>query len=149
MKLNKNKSRRRKLAPKTSKSSNEKIRAILRTLPDNLVFHFYEEIDKPSGQVATSLLDFYDKIASFQTPQGRNSLAFHMKRGDFAVWVREAVGDPELAEKISKISSRDPHLKRKLQKTVNQRITQLKETLLEFSIIPEDGYITIRNPCMR
>jgi hypothetical protein len=118
--------------------SQRKIKAILRDLPLEMSFHFYEEIGKPTGQVATSLLDFCSKLASAQSLQLQASLVFHMKRGDFATWIKQAVGDRELADKIKGISADDHNLAEKLHKTVDDRIKELKETTIEYSIIPED-----------
>jgi len=118
--------------------SQQKIKAILRDLPPNLAFHFYEEMGRPTGQVAISLLDFCSKLASVESPQTHGSLRFHMKRGDFANWIKQTLGDSELASKINIISPNDRSLAKKLHKTVNGRIKQLKEALIEHSIVPED-----------
>lgn len=127
-----------KQKPSYSSTSQRKTKAILRDLPVELGFHFYEEIDKPTGQVATSLLDFCNKLTSVQSSQLLASLVFHMKRGDFAAWIKEAVGDAELAEKISKISPDEHNLVDRLRQTVDNRINQLKATTIEYAIIPED-----------
>lgn len=134
---------RRKQKSKLTALSNKKTKIILRTLPDNQAFHFYTEIDKPTNQVAKSLLDFYSIINSDKSHQTQTSLTFHMKRGDLTKWIKEAIGDTKLAAKISKLSPKDPRLGKKLNRTVNDRISQLRETLVECSIIPEDNYATI------
>ena len=118
--------------------SQRKTKAILRDLPLEMSFRFYEEIGKPTAQVATSLLDFCDKLASAQSLQLRFSLAFHMKRGDFVAWIKQAVGDSELANKIGEISADDQDLAEKLYHAVDNRIKQLKEAAIEYTIIPED-----------
>jgi len=142
--LSKRKSRRTSSTSGYSPLSEQKTKAILRDLPLNLAFHFYEDIDKPTGQVATSLLDFCNKLASAQSPQALTSLIFHMERGDFVAWIRNTIGDSELADKIAQISTNDRLLAKKLHQTVEQRIKQLKETLIEHSIIPEDQTPVIR-----
>jgi len=106
-------------------------------------FRFYQEIGKPTGQVATSLLDFCSKLASAQSLQLQASLVFHMKRGDFVMWIKQTLGDRELADKIREISADDHNLAEKLHQTVADRIKELKEATIEYSIIPED-----RNPPM-
>jgi len=121
-----------------SVSSGRKTKAILKDLPLEMSFHFYAEIGKPTGQVATSLLDFCSKLASAQSLQLQASLVFHMKRGDFVTWIKQAVGDSELAEKIDGISADDHNLAEKLHQTVDDRIKQLRETAIEYSIIPEE-----------
>jgi hypothetical protein len=120
-------------------SSQRKTKAILKDLPQEMSFHFYEEIDKPNGQVATGLLDFCSKLASAKALQLQASLVFHMKRGDFVAWIKQAVGDPELADKIGKISADDHNLTEKLHQVVDTRIKELKEMTIEYSIIPEDS----------
>ena len=132
---------KRKSSKKSSYStpSQRQTKAILKDLPVETSFHFYEEIGKPTGQVATSLLDFCGKLASAQSLQLQASLVFHMKRGDFATWIKKAVGDSELADMIGKISVDDQNLAEKLHQTVDNRIKQLKEATIEYSIIPEDS----------
>jgi len=136
----KQKQKRSSAKQKTSYSSTSQrqTKAILRDLSVEQGFHFYEEIGKPTGQVATSLLDFCNKLASSQSPQLQASLVFHMKRGDFAAWIKESVGDSELAEKIGKISPDEHNLAQKLRQTVDNRINQLKAVTIEYAIIPED-----------
>jgi hypothetical protein len=119
--------------------SQRKVKAILIDLPQEMSFHFYEEIGKPNGQVATGLLDFCSKLASAQSLQLQASLVFHMKRGDFVTWIKQAVGDVELANEIGKISADEHNLAEKLHQTVDTRIRELKKMTIEYSIIPEDN----------
>jgi hypothetical protein len=134
----KQKGKKPKLRASYSTPSQRKTKAILKDLPLETSFHFYEEIGKPTGQVATSLLDFCSKLASAQSLQLQASLVFHMKRGDFVTWIKQVVGDSELADKIGKISADDHNLAEKLHQTVDDRIKQLKEATIEYSIIPEE-----------
>jgi hypothetical protein len=124
-----------------SMPSQQKLNAILRELSAAQRFHFYEDIGKPTGHVATSLLDLRAKLASAQSPQAQASLTFHTRRGDFAAWIREAIGDLELADKISQISPDDRRLAQKLHKAVDERVKQLKAGLVDFAVIPEDQRI--------
>ena len=124
-----------------SKPSQQKLKAILRDLSAAQHFRFYEEIGKPTGHAATSLLDLCSKLASAQSPQAHASLTFHTRRGDFAAWIREAVGDLELADNISQINPDDRHLAKKLHKAVDERVKQLKTGLVDFAVIPEDQRI--------
>jgi hypothetical protein len=121
--------------------SQQKLKVVLRDLSAAQHFRFYEDIGKPTGHVATSLLDLCSKLASAQSPQAHASLTFHTRRGDFAAWIREAVGDLELADKISRISPDDRHLAKKLYKAVDERVKQLKTGLVDFAVIPEDQRI--------
>jgi len=141
----KHKSKRTKRTTGYSAPSQRKAKAILRDLPLEMNFHFYEEMGKPTGQVASSLLDFNSKVASADSPQTQASLTFHMKRGDFATWIRQAIGDSELADKIGEISPSDHNLAEKLHRALDDRIQQLREALIEVSIIPEERDATL-NP---
>jgi hypothetical protein len=123
--------------------SNKQTKVILRTLPDSQAFYFYSEINKPTNQIARSLVEFYDIINSNQSHQKQALLKFHMERDDFVKWIKEAIRDTELADKLSKISSKDPRLEKKLNKVIKDRINQLRDNLVEYSIIPEDNYATV------
>lgn len=141
-------SRRKKCRTESQQScsipSQQKVKTILRNIHPNQHFHFYEEIDKPTGQVAINLLDFCAKLDSAQSPLTQTSLRFHTVRGDFATWIRKAIGDSELADKIAKIRPDNRHLARSLHKIVDDRIKQLKEALVSYSIIPENHLVISR-----
>ncbi|MDH5447793.1 MAG: DUF5752 family protein [Candidatus Bathyarchaeota archaeon] len=109
------------------------IKRILRAVPNEKAFYFYEEIGKPTGQVATSLLDFCKKINT--TPS--SCLVFHLKRKDFERWIKKTIRDPELAKKIGNINPNDFNLKTKLYATVNMHIKELKGMLPAQSVISE------------
>ena len=143
IKKKKQKHSRRKQKQKLTTPSSSKTKNILRTLSDDQVFHFYTGIDRPTNQVAKSLLDFYNIINSDRSHQTQISLTFHMKRGDITKWIKKTIGDAKLATEISKLSSKDPRLEKKLNKILSDRINQLRETLIEYSIISEDNYPTI------
>lgn len=62
-------------------------------VPADKVFSFYIAVDKPLGFSAHSLEEFYRLIKQVTS----DSLDFHTYRGDFESWLREVVGDHELA----------------------------------------------------
>ncbi len=95
---------------------------ILRVLPRDKAFYFYEGLGKPTGEFAESLLDFRDKIMTLQL----SSLIYHMERNDIENWIEEVVGDPPLAERISKIVPHDL-LKMELRGIIETRIIELTE----------------------
>jgi hypothetical protein len=134
----KRKSRGKKSVSGYSVLSPQTAESLLRELPATLSFRFYEDLGKPTEHGARSLVDFCDKLASNQPSLPKESLTFHMQRGDFAAWIKGAVGDVELANKIAKINPNDSRLQKRLRQTVNTRIEHLKETLIAYSIIPED-----------
>ncbi|MCK4482674.1 hypothetical protein KAU55_05570 [Candidatus Bathyarchaeota archaeon] len=120
--------------------SESKIKEILTTVRRDKAFCFYEGIDKPIGHIATSLLDFRNKINTVQL----SSLVFHLKRKDFENWIREIIRDSEMAKRISNINPNDFALKNKLYTTVDTRIKELKAMLSTSTTISENRFITPR-----
>ena len=57
------------------------------------------------------------------------SVEFHFKRGDFALWIRETLGDSELANEINRVSKtiRGEELRTAIHQTVDARLTKLKK----------------------
>lgn len=127
----------RKVNAKLSRSEVEKI---LRTVPRNEAFYFYEEVGKPVGYIARSLVDFRDKVNAVRW----SSLVFHLKRKDFENWVSDVIGDSELAKRISNISPDDFNLKNKLFTTIDKRVNELKEKLLAPSVVSEVLFVAPR-----
>jgi len=123
-----------------NKSSHVEVEDVLRTVPRDEAFYFYEEVGKPAGYIATGLVDFCDKINTVRL----SSLIFHLKRRDFENWIRGVIGDPELAKRISKISPDTFDLKTKLHTTVNNRIMELEEMSSPSTVVSEDVLVTPR-----
>jgi len=119
--------------------SRDRISKILGTLSNDKAFVFYEEIGKPTGDSATSISDFCNKINMVIA----RSLAFHLKRGDFENWVRESIGDVTLANQLCKLKKskalfkKDSTLRGKLQATVKERITELQDQWHHTLTLPE------------
>jgi len=109
--------------------SRDHITRILGTLTQEKAFFFYEDVGRPTGESATSLTDFCSKINTV-TPV---SLSFHLKRGDFESWTKNAIGDIELASRITKIRrskakwKSDATLRRKLYGVVRDRVVELQD----------------------
>lgn len=79
-------------------------RAIIREfepVPENKAFYFYLGEYRPAGPVARSLREFYDSVKTIDSA----SLEFHVQRGDFEKWIREVLGDEELASEITELRS--------------------------------------------
>ena len=90
---------------------------IFRTLTDSESFYFYRAIGEPLGEKADSLLDFLNKIQRIDVL----SIAFHFYRGDFEQWVKNTLGDPDLASQLT-VSER-PTLKGEvLRNYVSKRV---------------------------
>jgi predicted transcriptional regulator len=62
-------------------------------LPEEMAFEFYYSIDHPSGMEADTLADFYIIIKQINVV----SLEFHLYRGDFETWLKEAIKDQQLS----------------------------------------------------
>ncbi|HKM60726.1 MAG TPA: hypothetical protein VJY36_07645 [Candidatus Bathyarchaeia archaeon] len=58
------------------------------------------------------------------------SIKFHFHQGDFQKWLRNTIGDEELAQTIDKLDKRIPEedLKEKLTGIVQKRISELQLT---------------------
>jgi alpha-amylase len=106
---------------------NRKILETLRTVPNEKGFHFYMSLGEYTGETATSLEAFEKKIQVVPA----ESIAFHVKRGDFQKWIKDTLADTELAKRISLIESTIPaeDLRKELLAIVQTRITALKMEL--------------------
>jgi DNA-binding HxlR family transcriptional regulator len=76
----------------------ESAKEVYSTLPPEKCFHFYTGIgqDKFTKMSACSLSDFKEKTKKIDP----KSLEFHVKRGDFAKWCKDVLGDAELAKEF-------------------------------------------------
>jgi predicted transcriptional regulator len=70
-------------------------------VPNEMAFHFYVRIGQPTGFLAQTLEEFY----RFVEQVNGESLEFHLYRGDFENWLKDAIKDAELAEEIGKIKN--------------------------------------------
>ncbi len=69
--------------------------------PEELSFHFYFGINQPTDLTAKTLQEFYKAIKQVSV----GSLEFHLYRGDFENWLKEACKEPELAKEIGGIKA--------------------------------------------
>ena len=77
----------------------EQTSRILRALPREKAFYFFTSIGNYTGENASSIKEFMDKISEVNV----KSLEFHFHRGDFEKWIAEVLEDKELAEEIRKL----------------------------------------------
>ena len=129
------------LAPIRETSNNQnnlnrsKITKILGAVTNDNAFFFYEEIDKPTGTLATDLFDLCSQISTVTS----KCLVFHMNRGDFENWIRDIIGDVELANRIDKLKNnkmawkRNTKLRNQLHATVRNRVMELQDLLYDDS----------------
>jgi len=103
--------------------SDSKIVKILSTVPHDKGFHFFTDLGQDTGEIATSLETFAQKLEKISA----DSVRFHFQRKDFQNWIQTTVGDGVLAERINHISGELPveDLRNELVKTVQKRISQL------------------------
>ena len=87
-------------------------------------FHFCTANGNSTGVTAIGLGDFAEKLKTIDI----SSIDFHFRCGDFQKWIREVLGDVELAERISQIREDlwGQNLRTELLETVNSRIVHLK-----------------------
>jgi len=104
--------------------SREEVSKILGTVAYDRAFYFYDSIGKPSGEFAVSLSDFCNKINVVSS----ESLAFHIKRRDFQNWIKEVIGDVELAKRMDKIQVKDNAFRSTLHAFVGNRIKELQDS---------------------
>lgn len=97
---------------------------ILRTLPREKAFYFFTSIGNYTGESATSLKEFMEKINQVNV----KSLEFHLYRGDFEKWITEVLEDKKLAEEVGKLQKTSylgDHLRNQLYAIVSKRYQQL------------------------
>jgi len=102
----------------------ENISKVLKTLPREKAFYFFTSIGNYTGESASSLKEFLEKINGVNV----KSLEFHLYRGDFEKWIAEVLEDKQLAEEIrrlQKISLTDDALRNKLYTTVSKHYDNL------------------------
>lgn len=105
---------------------NEQTRA-LKTVPREKAFYFFTSIGNYTGESASSLKEFMEKINTINI----KSLEFHLYRGDFERWVNEVLEDKELAERICRLRQLNYSgniLRENLYNTVAKRFKELAGT---------------------
>ena len=96
---------------------------ILKTLPPDQAFLFFEDIGKYTGKLAANLDDFYGIVKTIDM----KSLIFHFRRGDYEKWIRESIRDLELARRLKRINktSSGEELRKKILQPVIRRLDEL------------------------
>jgi hypothetical protein len=103
-----------------------KAQSILRSVPYSQGFHFFTAEGEYTGETAIDLFAFYEELKVIDD----ESVQFHVQRRDFQNWVRNTLGDLELAGKLDQVDTQQPadDLKRELVKIVENRVTELHTT---------------------
>jgi predicted heme/steroid binding protein len=109
---------------KTSAIDKEAIHRILRVVPYESGFHFFTGVGKYTGETAISLFSFFEELRTVEP----SSVRFHFQRRDFQSWIRETLGDKELADGVDKINAElsDEDLKEALLKILQTRFVELQ-----------------------
>jgi len=107
--------------------SNNEIKNPLRAVPDAKGFHFYTGVGDYCGVSVHSLEEFADALQYVCS----EAIVFHFEREDFQNWIREVIGDAELAQVIDDIKMCERHLaaescRKEIVERVNIRILQLE-----------------------
>ena len=98
----------------------EKGRAILKAItpvPKDTAFHFYTGVGQPTGFSAESLKDFYEIVKRVAA----ESLDFHLYRGDFEKWIKNALKEVTLADELDSLKSevlKGEELRQKILKAI-------------------------------
>ena len=104
--------------------SKSDVSKILSDVPSENVFRFCNADGVCTHISAISLEDFADKLDGIDD----SYILFHYPRGDFQAWIRDCVGDSELADKMCFIQPgiSGEKLRQEILKMVKTRISELK-----------------------
>lgn len=102
---------------------------ILANIPYMNGFHFYAAFGNYMEETASSLSEFAEVLRSID----EGSIRFHFPRGDFQKWIRETVGDAELAKRIDSIEKTEDieKVRTLLVRAVQTRIAELEQLSLD------------------
>jgi hypothetical protein len=102
----------------------ESAKEVYSALPQEKCFHFYTGFgqDKSAKMSACSLSDFKEKAKKVDP----KSLEFHVKRGDFAKWCKDVLGDAELAKDFERLRTSNLY-----GEELRTRITGLTDARIE------------------
>lgn len=108
------------MQPRTGKLNATKV---LRTLPENEAFYFFEDIDRYTGKSASSLAEFCEMTKNVD----KKSIIFHFDRQDFERWAKETLHDPKLAKRINNIkkTKSEERLRTQIYKVSKKRLEEL------------------------
>ena len=109
----------------------EKHKTLLNSVPFENGFHFFIELGKYTGITASSTVEFAEKIQIIPI----QSVTFHFRRQDFQKWLKNTIGDEELAKRIDQIieEPQDEDLRKELTRTVQKRIAELMKSSHQIS----------------
>jgi len=100
----------------------------LKTVPREKAFYFFTSIGNYTGESASSLKEFMEKINEVNV----KSLEFHLYRGDFERWINDVLEDAFLAEEIGKLKRANltgENLRNQLYVTVAKELKRLTDSI--------------------
>ncbi len=120
---------------KVKKAPIDRDKALLITssVPGEKGFHFFTDLEKPTGIFATSLFDFLEQLKTVDL----ESLEFHLKRSDFQKWLREIIRDDWLADQFERLRALDlaaEKLRARLVDLTEERCKQLSDELKHLTV---------------
>ncbi|MCW4025422.1 MAG: hypothetical protein NWF01_10380 [Candidatus Bathyarchaeota archaeon] len=100
---------------------------LLRSVPPEQGFHFYRDMENCTEVTSYSLEELCGAISYVCN----EAILFHFERGDFQNWIRNVIGDDELAQSIDEISACSRELsaqtcREELSERISIRISQLQ-----------------------
>ncbi len=98
-------------------------------------FYFYASVGKPLNEVALSLQDFTEKVKVIPL----DSVEFHQMRGDFSKWIRNILGDAQLADAVEKAGGKGEELRNHVIEALNQRLSEPEWVSANVAKCPECG----------
>ncbi len=107
---------------------------VLTPVPEEMGFHFYIGINQPTDLNSQTLEEFYIAIKHVSVV----SLEFHLYRGDFELWLKEACKEPELAKEIEGIKGKGlvgEELRAEILKVLNSKYGVLELKIVQNSSI--------------
>jgi hypothetical protein len=97
---------------------------ILSPVPYAQGFHFFMTDGHYTGETAMSLCTFLRDIGRIDI----QSIRFHVERCDFQKWIRNIIGDEELAQRIDELGSKIP------EENLRQQLTNAQKRILELQL---------------
>ena len=131
--MSRNSQTRRRGKAKKPSVDRDKALLITSSVPGEKGFHFFTNVEKPTGMFATSIFDFLEQLKKVDV----KSLEFHLKRNDFQKWLREVIRDDWLAEEFEKLKALGlsaDRLRIRLVEITEERCKQLSDALKHLTL---------------
>jgi len=113
---------------RVGKISKDMAMKVLSPILPQSAFYFYTDVGMPIEKAAASLEEFCNQLKTIDAA----SIEFHMRRGDFENWVKNVLGDMELAarlERIKMLSLSGEELRTKVYDEVKARYDVLRKVI--------------------